>query len=48
MNGVYAHCYKKHATENQKKDNNLSEYKLGKLIYERGINQNQVVSSALL
>lgn len=48
MNGVYAHCYKKHATEIQKKDNNLSEYKLGKLIFERGISQNQVVSSVLL
>ena len=35
MNGVYAHCYKKHATPLQKKETNLSEYKFGKMLYER-------------
>ena len=40
MNGVYAHCYKKHATSIQKKENNLSEYKYGKMLYERKLTFN--------
>ena len=41
MNGVYAHCYKKHTTDEQKEKNTLSEYRYGKMLYDRKIKSNQ-------
>ena len=35
MNGVYNHCYKKHTTAIEKEKNTMSEYRYGKIIYDR-------------